>query len=70
MLVTPTVQLSSSIDHRSWPSLAEINTRSRRLVNAYLKQQKKEELRQAQLLKVSSKAVSAMCHSYNFYLQY
>lgn len=35
-----------------WPSLADINTRSRRLVNAYLKQQKREEHRQAQILKV------------------
>lgn len=36
-----------------WPSLAEINTRARRLVNAYLKQQRREELRLAQLVKVS-----------------
>lgn len=36
-----------------WPSLAEINTRSRRLVNAYFKQQKREEIRQAQLIKVN-----------------
>lgn len=35
-----------------WPSLAEINTRARRLVNAYLKQQRREELRLAQLVKV------------------
>ena len=35
-----------------WPSLAEINTRARRLVNAFLKQQRREELRQVQLMKV------------------
>ena len=36
-----------------WPSLADVNTRARRLVNAYLKQQKRDELRQVQLVKVS-----------------
>ena len=52
MLVIPAVQLSQSTEQYIWPSLAEINTRSRRLVNAYLKQQKREELRHAQLIKV------------------
>ncbi|XP_019853043.1 PREDICTED: chromodomain-helicase-DNA-binding protein 7-like [Amphimedon queenslandica] len=51
MLVIPAVQLSQSTEQYIWPSLAEINTRSRRLVNAYLKQQKREELRHAQLIK-------------------
>lgn len=36
-----------------WPTLADVNTRARRLVNAYLKQQKRDELRQVQLVKVS-----------------
>jgi len=36
-----------------WPSLAEVNTRARRLVSAWLKQLKKEEQKLAQLQKVS-----------------
>ena len=35
-----------------WPSLADVNTRARRLVSAWLKQQKREEQKQAQLQKV------------------
>lgn len=35
-----------------WPSLADVNTRARRLVSAWLKQQKREEQKQLQLLKV------------------
>eukprot|EP00731_Ephydatia_muelleri_P027006 Em0018g1106a len=34
-----------------WPPLADVNTRARRLVNAFLKHQKKEEQRQIQLQK-------------------
>ena len=35
-----------------WPPLADVNTRARRLVNGFLKHQKKEEQRQIQLQKV------------------
>ena len=37
-----------------WPTLADVNTRARRLVNAWIKNQKREEQKQVHLLKVSS----------------
>jgi SNF2 family DNA or RNA helicase len=53
---------SSLIDYQVgpyvWPSLAEINTRARRLVNSYLKQQKRLEMKQAQLMKVRNNSNS------------
>ena len=36
-----------------WPSLAEVNTRARRYISAWLKQQRRDEHKQAQLVKVS-----------------
>jgi hypothetical protein len=36
-----------------WPTLADVNTRARRLVNAWIKHQKREEQKQVHLLKVS-----------------
>lgn len=47
----PSTSLGVEPGFYTWPSLAEINTRARRLVNAYFKQQRKEEIRQHQLLK-------------------
>ena len=38
-----------------WPSLAEVNTRARRYISAWLKQQRRDEHKQAQLVKVSHK---------------
>lgn len=35
-----------------WPTLADVNTRARRLVSAWVKHQKKEEQKQVHLLKV------------------
>ena len=36
-----------------WPSLAEVNTRARRYISAWIKQLRREELKQAHLLKVN-----------------
>ena len=36
-----------------WPSLADVNTRARRYVSTWVKHQKREELKQAHLVKVS-----------------
>lgn len=36
-----------------WPSLADVNTRARRLVSAWVKNQKREEQKQMHLIKVS-----------------
>ena len=44
-----------------WPSLAEVNTRARRYISAWLKQQRKDELKQAHLLKVSQLAALTLC---------
>ena len=35
-----------------WPSLAEVNTRARRYVACWLKHQKKEEIKQAHIMRV------------------
>ena len=37
-----------------WPSLAEVNTRARRYVSAWLKYQKREESKQVHLIRVST----------------
>ena len=37
----------------AWPTLADVNTRARRLVSAWIKQQKREEQKQVNLMKVS-----------------
>ena len=38
-----------------WPTLADVNTRARRLVSAWVKHQKKEEQKQVLLIKVNFK---------------
>ena len=35
-----------------WPSLAEVNTRARRYVSAWIKHQKREESKQAHMMRV------------------
>ena len=37
-----------------WPSLADVNTRARRLVSAWVKHQKREEQKQVHLMKVGT----------------
>ena len=45
--------LSPSTGQYAWPTLADVNTRARRLVSAWIKHQKREEQKQVNLIKVS-----------------
>lgn len=47
-----------------WPSLADVNTRARRLVSAWVKNQKREEQKQLHLMKVKVPHVPVQIHVY------